>query len=61
MHSPAGRSTAPSSVWPPPTVHSRAHVEAALDYAATARSHIASAPHRRELEALTFAVVDRAS
>ena len=35
--------------------------EAALDYAAKARSYIGSAPHRRELEALTFAVVDRAS
>ena len=35
--------------------------EAALDYAAKARSFIGTAPHREELEALTFAVVDRAS
>jgi hypothetical protein len=35
--------------------------EAALDYAAQARSFVGSSPHRRELEALTFAVVDRAS
>jgi len=35
--------------------------EAALDYAAKARSCVASAPHREELEALTYAVVDRAS
>jgi geranylgeranyl pyrophosphate synthase len=35
--------------------------EAALDYAAKARSYIGSAPHREELEALTYAVVDRAS
>jgi geranylgeranyl pyrophosphate synthase len=37
--------------------HSR---EAALDYAARARSYLASEPHRDELEALTYAVVDRA-
>jgi geranylgeranyl pyrophosphate synthase len=35
--------------------------EAALAYAARARSCIRSAPHRHELEALTYAVVDRAS
>jgi len=35
--------------------------EAALDYAAKARSFIGSAAHRDELEALTYAVVDRAS
>jgi geranylgeranyl pyrophosphate synthase len=35
--------------------------EAALAYAARARSCIGSAPHRDELEALTYAVVDRAS
>jgi len=35
--------------------------EAALSYAAKARSCIGSAQHRNELEALTFAVVDRAS
>jgi geranylgeranyl pyrophosphate synthase len=35
--------------------------EAALDYAARARSHIGASPHRRELESLTYAVVDRAS
>jgi geranylgeranyl pyrophosphate synthase len=35
--------------------------EAALDYAAKARSCIGSTPHRDELEALTYAVVDRAS
>ena len=35
--------------------------EAALDYAAKARSLIGSAAHRDELEALTYAVVDRAS
>ncbi|HEY4348657.1 MAG TPA: polyprenyl synthetase family protein [Gaiellaceae bacterium] len=35
--------------------------EAALDYAARARSCIGSAAHREELEALTYAVVDRAS
>jgi geranylgeranyl pyrophosphate synthase len=34
---------------------------AALDYAAGARSHLAREPHREELEALTYAVVDRAS
>jgi geranylgeranyl pyrophosphate synthase len=34
---------------------------AALDYAAGARSHLALEPHREELEALTYAVVDRAS
>jgi geranylgeranyl pyrophosphate synthase len=35
--------------------------EAALDYAAKARSCVGSARHREELEALTYAVVDRAS
>jgi geranylgeranyl pyrophosphate synthase len=35
--------------------------EAALDYAAKARSCIGSSAHREELEALTYAVVDRAS
>jgi len=35
--------------------------QAALDYAATARSFLGSEPHREELEALTHAVVDRAS
>jgi geranylgeranyl pyrophosphate synthase len=35
--------------------------EAALDYAAGARSHLHAEPHREELEALTYAVVDRAS
>ena len=35
--------------------------EAALDYAAKARSCVGSAAHREELEALTYAVVDRAS
>jgi geranylgeranyl pyrophosphate synthase len=35
--------------------------EVALDYAAKARSCIGSAAHREELEALTYAVVDRAS
>ncbi len=34
--------------------------EAALDYAARARSFLDSHPHREELEALTYAVVDRA-
>jgi len=34
--------------------------EAALDYAARARSHLGAHPHREELEALTYAVVDRA-
>jgi len=34
--------------------------EAALDYAARARSFLDSQPHREELEALTYAVVDRA-
>src|SRR6476661_8152079 len=38
--------------------HSRA---AALDYAAKARECIGAAAHREELEALTYAVVDRAS
>jgi heptaprenyl diphosphate synthase len=37
--------------------HSRA---AALDYAARARSFLDSHSHREELEALTYAVVDRA-
>ena len=35
--------------------------EAALDYAAGARSHLDAEPHREELEALTYAVVDRAN
>ena len=35
--------------------------EAALDYAAKARSYVGSEARREELEALTFAVVDRAS
>jgi geranylgeranyl pyrophosphate synthase len=35
--------------------------EAALDYAAKARSYLGSEPRREELEALTYAVVDRAS
>jgi len=35
--------------------------EAALDYAAKARSHLGGQLHRDELEALTYAVVDRAS
>jgi octaprenyl-diphosphate synthase len=35
--------------------------EAALDYAATARSHLGTEPRREELEALTYAVVDRVS
>jgi geranylgeranyl pyrophosphate synthase len=34
--------------------------EAALDYAARARSFLGAHPHREELEALTYAVVDRA-
>jgi geranylgeranyl pyrophosphate synthase len=34
---------------------------AALDYAARARSHLGGEPRREELEALTYAVVDRAS
>ena len=34
--------------------------EAALDYAGRARSYLDAHPHREELEALTFAVVDRA-
>ena len=34
--------------------------EAALDYAAEARSHLRSERYREELEALTYAVVDRA-
>jgi hypothetical protein len=33
---------------------------AALDYAAKARSHLGRERHREELEALTYAVVDRA-
>jgi geranylgeranyl pyrophosphate synthase len=37
----------------------RSH-EAALDYAARARSFLGAHPHRDELEALTYAVVDRA-
>jgi len=35
--------------------------EAALDYAAKARSFLGSGTHRDELEAMTYAVVDRAS
>jgi geranylgeranyl pyrophosphate synthase len=35
--------------------------EAALEYAAKARSHLGAEAHREELEALTYAVVDRAS
>jgi heptaprenyl diphosphate synthase len=35
--------------------------DAALDYAAKARSFLDSDVHRHELEALTYAVVDRAS
>jgi hypothetical protein len=35
--------------------------EAALDYASRARSFLVSDIHREELEALTHAVVDRAS
>ena len=35
--------------------------EAALDYAARARSRLGAESHREELEALTYAVVDRAS
>jgi geranylgeranyl pyrophosphate synthase len=34
--------------------------ESALDYAARARAHLGAHPHREELEALTYAVVDRA-
>ena len=34
--------------------------EAALEYAARARSFLGAHPHRDELEALTYAVVDRA-
>jgi geranylgeranyl pyrophosphate synthase len=34
--------------------------EAALDYAARARSFLGAHPHREELETLTYAVVDRA-
>jgi geranylgeranyl pyrophosphate synthase len=34
--------------------------EAALDYAARARGFLGAHPHREELEALTYAVVDRA-
>jgi len=34
--------------------------EAALDYAARARSFLGAHPHREELEGLTYAVVDRA-
>ncbi len=34
--------------------------EAALDYAAAARSFLAAHPHREELESLTYAIVDRA-
>ena len=35
--------------------------EAALDYASKARSRLGAESHREELEALTYAVVDRAS
>lgn len=35
--------------------------EVALEYARAARSHLSGQPHREELEALTYAVVDRAS
>jgi hypothetical protein len=35
--------------------------EAALDYASRARAHLVADTHREELEALTHAVVDRAS
>jgi hypothetical protein len=35
--------------------------EAALDYASKARSYLGAESHREELEALTYAVVDRAS
>jgi geranylgeranyl pyrophosphate synthase len=34
--------------------------DSALDYAARARSYLGEHPHRDELEALTYAVVDRA-
>ena len=34
--------------------------KAALEYAARARSFLGAQPHRDELEALTYAVVDRA-
>jgi geranylgeranyl pyrophosphate synthase len=34
--------------------------EAALDYAARARSFLGAHPHREELESLTYAIVDRA-
>jgi len=34
--------------------------QSALDYAARARAHLGAHPHREELEALTYAVVDRA-
>jgi hypothetical protein len=34
--------------------------DAALDYAARARSFLGAGKHREELEALTYAVVDRA-
>ena len=34
--------------------------DSALDYAARARSYLGEHPHREELEALTYAVVDRA-
>ena len=34
--------------------------DAALEYAAKARSYLRTEPHREELEALTVAVVDRA-
>ena len=35
--------------------------DAALDYAARARSFLGAEKHREELEALTYAVVDRAA
>ena len=43
-----------------PTLSTRSR-EAALDYASKARSHLGAESHREELEALTYAVVDRAS
>ena len=58
--SPAARSTAPSFALPRPTRSTRSR-EAALEYAAKARSFLGSGAHRDELEALTYAVVDRAS
>ena len=55
----AARSTARSCGSRPPT---RSPVpRGALDYASSARSFLGRHPHREELEALTYAVVDRAS